>query len=540
MDISKQLGSAAALALASDPLSSPTTIFTAGVAVIISAALFAYKEYEDYEENKHKSEIEAINKLHEKYLAKIIIHDSAEIRGFPPIFKFGTGDKINTVEFMELTSEDVLDISKTNYASNDERLAYYQKCIFNAVLKLQDYYFSDEKKKRITANVICYLLDMLQAKCLNFQGYDYDIAYLSALIHFINAYSSMKKTTKTRHFSRLNEVYKYLLSAKLSLEHHQQLLSLNDTVNSLKDFCLLQNDTLLRYLALMFVAKKDEVYVATVTIDELKDHILRKKYIRCEINGLPTSHDEQIEVPNCIFRKWLEILANYYLQTLNIDRNCVEKDIVLSADIFADHKSSHIRLIRDAFKGAENFISSKVEDDILVKVSEDAEIIERTKIVYQFCHLIHQIISLQYLSLQLLRSSKQLGDIYLQNPKHFQKVFILLEDLCQAILISTKQNEQNLVMIQNKNGNNMQLDSFQEFPEKIAEALNTVVVRVSTLSKRILNHRKKSAELQAGEAMTKKANEQITETTSLISNLYQLKLSFDEEEKKYEPTRAEM
>jgi len=546
MSLSRQPGSAVALALAADPAVLPVIMTVAGVALTVSAAVFAYHEYEAYEENKHKKEIEVVNELHQKFLAKISIPDAEDIKGFPAIFKFRVEDKAEVIESMHMTEEQVRDVGQNCKRCDDESLQPYRQAILDAILKLQEYYFIKDKNS-VTSRVICYLLYMLETKCLNFQGYDYDIGYLSALIHFINAYASLKNTTKTQHFSRFNAVYRCLMEAKQSLERHRELLSLDEMIRELKDFCVFESDHLIRYLMRMFVENNNEIYIQTVTMDELSHNILRQEYIRSAFSGMIFDRDNEIHLPHCIFTEWVVALSRYYLYSTDVISNIKEDEITLTTKIFSDVESKQqkkyweaqklfeqIKAIRAVFKETSNYISTKAIDKDLIPVNDTQEVIERTKMIYRFALLTHQVISLQYLCMQLLKSLKQLGEVYVKNPNHFRHIFILLSLLCQKIKENTVMCKNDIENIQIMNGDRMQLDSFQLFPEEVKTRLDNIGLRINRLEDGIKDYREKAIkELSFSEVETEIKNHML-ETAHLIENLYQLKIEVPEEKDEIE------
>jgi hypothetical protein len=234
MIISGLVGSLTAQSL-SETTAVAATIISAGIVVTVAGATFAYKRYEDFEEKKHRKQIERVNELHKLYLNKIIVPGYAEIRGFPPIYKLDDGKDSSTAESMHMTDQEVAALGASLPHSIDTGLSEYREAVLSAILKLKDYYFCRKNKKDITSGVLTYLLYMLETKCWNFEGYDYDIAYLEAISNFINAYASIKGIENSQHFSRLQPVYAYLLTAKQSLEKHKELLSLQELVGELRD-----------------------------------------------------------------------------------------------------------------------------------------------------------------------------------------------------------------------------------------------------------------------------------------------------------------
>lgn len=272
----------------------------AALSIAATTSIFIYKEYKEYEEKKYRLQIEEINRLHKKYLSRIVV-DDGEIKGFPSIFKLpeNSGAK---AESMHLTQEEVEDVGSTLPRGTDVALSKYRRLILSAILKLKDYYISRSEKTDITAGVLSYLLYMLEQKCLNFAGYPYDIPYLNAMTHFINAFASMKDSENTQHFSRLQPIYSYLLAAQQYLEKHKESLSLEEMLSELRDSCESFSNTMIRNLGKLINKNQYWELMPTVALDELSHGLLRKKYIHTEVKSIVLTSDDEIKIKNSILK----------------------------------------------------------------------------------------------------------------------------------------------------------------------------------------------------------------------------------------------
>ena len=523
------LGSTTALSLAANPAALPVIAIGAGVAVTIGAAKWTYDAYNDYKKEKHLAEIEDVNKLHRTYLEKIIIFETHEIQGFPAVFKFtekkseADPDKVECIRF---TDEDVEKMGETMPRGMDVSLTKYREHILDAILKLKDYYLTHvrkdkEKKKDVTSAVLAYLLYMLETKCLNFSGYEYDIAYLGALEGFINAYASLKGKLNTEHFSRLDPVRSSLLSAKQELEKHQQMMTLKDMVCELSSHCVSQSKKMIKTLARLIVEEDKWEHIKTATFAEMTSGIVRKKYIRSPWMGFIPRKDPKIEIPDSLFKDWLVWLLKYFEESINPDSPMTSDDILPPDDIFAlpnldlltqDHKKikskklrkqiketkAELDSIRAHFARCKNFITTKLdpataneETPNFVRVHEDKELIERAKVIASIATVTHQVISLQYLCVHLLKSLKQLGEIYVKSPRHFSLVFVVLEEMCRTIQSDVTKTKNAITAIQQGNANKGQLAPQEQFPEDTKKLLTTIDVTVSKLSKRVSDYRDK-------------------------------------------------
>ncbi len=371
-DVTK-LGSLSALSLlASGGTTAIPGLIIGGAVVAVTAAIFTYKEYKKFEEKKHKKKIEEINKLYTERLKKITVPFYGSIDGFPPLFQL---NKENKYESLHYTLAEVKDIGKVLPSGGDVALVSYRESIRAALRKLQEYYFlraknEDEESDEITIRVLSYLLHMIDTKCLNFLGYEYDIAYLDALTEFINEYASLGRGEHSQHFSRLKKVYKYLLEAKQKLEKHKEFLSLSETVAALRDHCVQHSDLMIRTLVKMVASKGDTELAATVSHDEIIDGILREHYIRKELWGIELVADHQVDILESVFKEWLKNLSIYYLSSLNIE---------------AGQKTTKTPCYEDFFsfiKKAENYLAGKTiaqSEKEIKKLNE--EIQEQLKLI---------------------------------------------------------------------------------------------------------------------------------------------------------------
>ncbi len=520
MSSNNPLGSVSALSLAADPVSLPVIAAAAGVAVTVAAATFTYRAYKNYEEKKMRDEMTQINHLHEKYLARIFIPDNHEIKGFPTIFKYNPDKPEAGVDSMHFTDDQIDDIGKKIPRSTDIILTNYRQSVQNAILKLKDYYYSRDDRKDLTAGVICYLLYILDSKCLNFEGYEYDIAYLDAITNFINAYSSLSETENTRKFSRLAPVYSYLLSAQQDLERHRDSLSLEEMIGELRDTCVNQANQLMRCLTKIVSRQEDWGLITYVTMDELEKGILRRNYIKTGIKGIVLRSDAIVSLPDSLFKDWVSSLANYYSRTIDPDTDMQSQDItspeiLLRLPAFEKLESlqsnrsklnakelENLKKLEADFKNTQkffatckNFMTTILEDNKdnripkFIAIDNPVDIRIRSGMIAQFAKLIHQVISLQYMSVNLLKSIKQLGEIYVKSPANFRQVFNVFNILCKDIKSGIDEFRQSLTIIQQTNKNSMKLEDQELFPEQIKSILNVTYAKVSRLDRSIKEYR---------------------------------------------------
>lgn len=535
-----KLASPSALSLFAESEKLPSLV-AAGAVLAVSAAVFVYSEINASLAKKHKEKIERINVLYDFYLKSVVVPSRGKIHGFPAIFQM-VGEKYQSMLF---TPEQIKDIGSSMTHGSDIALAGYREAVRAAIKKLQEYYFVRAKGKRIkaddiTASVLSYLMHMLESKCLNFLGYDYDIAYLDAICKFINAYASEGNREKSRHFSRLGPVYSYLLKAKQKLEKHREVLSLQDTVAELKDSCVDHSDKLIRMLVKMVVKDADTDLADTVAHEELQAGILRQTYILSEVRGIPIRKDQEIAIPESIFKEWIKNLSEYYLRSLSIDAGEDETSVAPNSFFSLLERAKQalgqksagrakeraeikqaLERIRHVFQESGNFISTRynAENKKFEEVTEPAELIERSQIMARIARLTHEIISLQYLCTHLLKSIQLLGDIYVRNPAHFSQIFQVVERLCTLIKDEVKLTKAAFTKLQQDNQNNMQLQEKEDFPNQIKDLLDAVRTEIKELGEQVKECRQLAIK-EIPEQVMGKVKYEMLEIATNISKIY--------------------
>lgn len=509
LDLSK-LGSPSALSLFASKEAMPSLI-ASGAVLAVTAAIFTYSEFKSYQEKQHKKKVESVNTLYTEFLKQINVPQYGQIHGFPPIFEL-VDDKYQSMHF---TLEQIRDIGSNLPHGSDIALSSYRESVRAAIRKLKEFYFSRKsgstvKSMGVTAGVLSYLMQMLDTKCLNFLGYDYDIAYLDAICKFINAYSSRGQGEKSSHFSRLAPVYAHLLSAKHKLEKHKEVLSLQETIAELKDSCVNRSDILIRLLVKMVVQDADTELADTVAHEELKEGILRQHYIHTEIFGFEISSDHKIEIPESIFQKWIKSLSDYYLRSLSTELGHEDDNEIFSPEEFfkflnraaarfeikpkvhafmAENENidKQLTLIRKVFHDSGNFISTRYnkENKKFEVIKDHRILIDRSLIMAHVAKVTHEVISLQYLCSLLLKSIQLLGDIYVNNPAHFCKIFNVLDRLCALIQEDVLIAQKAFKQLQESNENNMQIEERELFPIQVNEALAAVFGEIKYLGEQV-------------------------------------------------------
>jgi hypothetical protein len=100
---------------------------------------------------------------------------------------------------------------------------------------------------------------------------------------------------------------------------------------------------------------------------------------------------------------------------------------------------------------------------------------------------------MQYLCAHLLKSIKQLGDIYAKDPNHFREIFGVLSQLMVVIKNGVALNLSDFSDIEKANQNVMRLDKEELFSREIASTLNTVKQMTTKLGTEIIEYRNKAS-----------------------------------------------
>lgn len=539
LDLTK-LGSPSALSLFASADTIPALV-AAGAILAVNAALFTYSEFKSYQEKVHKEKMNNVNDLYLAHLKQIMVPHHGKIHGFPPIFQLIDG----TYQSMHFTPAQVKDIGTEVPHGTDIALSSYRESVRAAIRKLKEYYFSRKegssiKENDITAGVLSYLMQMLDTKCLNFLGYDYDIAYLDAICKFINAYSS-RNGVSSQHFSRLAPVYAHLLKAKQKLEKHKEVLSLEETVAELKDSCVNHSDILIRMLVKMVIKDSDTELADTVAQEELKEGILRQHYIHSEILGFEIRSDDKILIPESIFKDWIKKLSDYYLRAQNTDIGQQDNNLhspndffvflnkakeTLGRKLFGRHKEQEemhkqLKLIRKVFQESGNFISTRYNKHSkkFEVITDSLHLVDRSLIMAKVAKLAHEIISLQYLCMHLLKSIQLLGDLYVNNPAHFCKIFAVLDQLCVLIQDDVRSTKQAFRQLQEDNDNNMQIEEKELFPSQVRDALESIYGEIKDLGEQVKECRQ--AAIKSIRPYTEKSvHYEMLAIATAISNMY--------------------
>lgn len=548
-----------AINAAASPVGLAAVGIIGGVALAAVGIKFTYNKVKAYEEKKHLKEIEIINQLYETYLKRIPIPNRNEVSvAFPPIFQFKTDEKKSVnVEFMHYTDEQIRKAGKNTPSNTNTALIPYQEKIKMALLKLKEYYLVRDKKyhEDITSAVIVWLINMLETHILNFEGYDYDIAYIDAINKFINAFASLSQDKKSEHVTHLTNVYVLLNEARNSLIEHNEKLSLEEMMGELRTACHKKSEAMQKHFIKLTTPEKHWPHVETATLDEISKGLLLGKYTHQGLFNLDIN-DSAVKLQDSFIKKWIMQLANYHNKSLNDKAELSKTDVLPPSQSFlypslarynelkANKKRSEaedrelktiendFEKLEELFKNCDNFFTRekdpKTKEGELVKltpIKSKEKLIERVKALAEFAELIHELISLQYLCLHIINSIKQLGQIDAKNPTHYRRIFNILTSLSNEIVAKCKQNRERYEKIKESNGNIMLLIQQQTVFVELQEELESTKTTINLLAMRIKDYREHTLKNNDKDEPTKATvRHEMFEVANLLTQLYDLKL----------------
>lgn len=560
------------------PVALPIAAGIAAVTVIAVAGKCGQIAWKHYNEKKHKLKIEAIMRLYQTHFVDIPVYNNKSMRRFSPIF-IATSDTNNPWEVGHFTEEELDEMGRTIAlgSETDTSLSEYKQSIIAAIGYLRAYYKIHPDRKSTTLVVLQYLMSLLNTRCLNFEDYESAEADLNAISNFIDHYASMADSERTVHFSRLKEVYPYIESAKQSLIKHKENLSLEELVGSLRSACINDGNRLLRKFAELIIPAKDRALVADAALDKLMNGILHREYIGAQIGGIVTRTNKQKLIPESRFKEWLSYLINYYFQARNPDITLQNREVLAPEKIFTvpdlellktlkqkktegqptdldqiNSINNELDELREQFVVYDHFITMKLDPiqaelarkpsrstniffqiadfiqkefgftkPLFVPVSENTELVERASVLVEYATLLHKIISLEYLCTHLLKTIKQLGEIRVNNPSHFCKLFKTLEDLCAGVGKSAKTTQALIVKIQQSNQNEMQLYAKQTLQQSVDTLLTSTQAMIVRLGASVQEHRARlTKEVKIEETASRSLHREMMQIIDMINGMY--------------------
>lgn len=162
-------------------------------------------------------------------------------------------------------------------------------------------------------------------------------------------------------------------------------------------------------------------------------------------------------------------------------------------------------------------VAKKHSHPVFIPITDHNEVMARTKTMAKFARLIYTIISLQYFCIHLLNSIKELGDIYVKDPRHFVEIFELLEKLSTKICDDINELQSEFIEIQKENNNEMRLVEEEMIPKQINALLIDTKDTIIDLIKDIKDYRNNAKQLSA-KSEKQAVNSEMLKLARKISN----------------------
>lgn len=449
----------------------------------------AYKAYKNYQLKKHLQKMKDANHISERNIGKIKISGCFDIKTLPMPFKMDNPDEPKEVHSFHLEEAEIEDAGNLPRYEGLIALDDYLNEIQSALLLLKEYLQFRIKKvdknesDDVTCGVLSHMMYLVKTYAMHFQGYEWDIAYLDAMGQYINEYaSSSKHEEDSQHFDYLSDIYTHISNAMDLLVKHKEDTSLAFSISEIKNTSQAASQMMLRTLAKLILPHEDHTAIDNATIHNISHGIIKKRHVHTAVHvpifGVAKTHDSEISLPDSIFKEWIKNLACTYLESIKKSApnglDDIEKlfhDIELSTTVIqrAPNKNtstenkkikSETEEIKKLFSNAPNFLTTKptvkkANETVAhyESIKDHPDIIERVIIYEKFILLTHKLITMNYLSMYILNSTKLLGDIYMSDPDHFHKMFdrfyILSDQIklnCQDIINSMNRIDQNLML----------------------------------------------------------------------------------------------
>lgn len=457
----------------------------AGTAAIAFGISKAYKSYKHKKWQEHLAKMKKVNEIAEKTIGKISITPNGEYKHLPFPFRFDDPSNPKIVDSFHLPRAEIEAAGTIPKQDGLMALDGYSEKIRSALFTLKDYlqFRMSEKGNSenddVTCSVLSHMIYLIETYAMNFQGFDWDIEYLDAIANYINLYASESThEDKSQHFNRLADVYTFLNQAKDILIKSKENTSLAFSMSEIKNTSKEASRMLITILSKLILKNDKHQAVDNAPIELIARGTIRKEHIKTAVSlfrssTVLTTHQSAVILPDSIFKEWIIKLAKYYEKSIDESSPLTLTDIAAAKDqIELDAKkienclkksTPEFREIQGIFSSVDNFFTKEPilrdpNDAVAqnITISDRAEIIKRVLIYKQFALLCHQLISMTYLSMSILNGTKQLGEIYMKNPKHFHHMFDKFYEISNQIkskienIIKSMKAMDNNLMIQAK------------------------------------------------------------------------------------------
>lgn len=333
-NIAKEAASVASTA--SSVLSNVPAPVAAGAGLLLAVGAggyFIYKEVKEHQLEKIGAKIVEANHTAKPFFNRITVPGFSEVTSWPLPFEVDDEKNPKNLKALPVDEDDIKAIGETKSHQSEIGLEVFVENVDSAISELKAYYETLDKTG-VTARVLAHILHLIDDCVLKFQGYDLDIAYLTALINFIDKYASTSAHgAGSQHFSRLKGAYQYLRKAKDELKKHKETRSFTYDISELKDACIKHSKVMIRNIVQVILPNKHWGLLPNLVIQKLaKDGTVTEEHVKRAANvpivGVVATHDAEVKLENSIITDWVIHLSRYYLKSLTAEATLTENEIL--------------------------------------------------------------------------------------------------------------------------------------------------------------------------------------------------------------------
>src|SRR3990167_3336015 len=516
----KKFGSDAAYALVanSNPAILVTEAAMVGVALTITAATFAFKAWENYKEKERLDKIREVLSIHNDTLTKISIEAHNLTVDFPAPFQLvdGTYHSLNyTPEELNAMCED------TKRTVGELNLRCYRRYVSDALNMLVGISKSLKDEAKLTTPVIHYIIHMVESKFTKFEGYDWDIAMLNALLKFISRYMSMfdKKDAQNELFTKLAPVYAQLDLALEELcnnkKNRKQTTILAEASSTFEVYTELYIKAYLQLITPFTEWEK----IQHASLKTLKSGEYSSAFAKKELGFFHHTIDAS-KIDDSLFKDWFQQLIEFYWAAVD---NIITKDEHIPSinefNLPANLPKKELEKIVKIFSKTDNFLTT-VRDpepphiDFIPITNSDYILKYRVPVLTDLAKQIQLLCSFQLVLGQIDKILQNLGEIEASDPKKCKDIYRLHTDLCKAMKRQLTVLKDRFNQIKLKNEHYPQLATKQAYFVKLEESFDSLQLEIQRHYE-LIRHRRKMLNISAQETK----NEMQHQTHELITLL---------------------
>ena len=510
----EKLGSDAAYSLIAN--ANPAILITeaamAGVALTVAAATFAYKAWEDYKESERKAKIETVLALHKNTLTKISIEAHNLTVDFPSPFQLVDG-KYQSLQYTQGELDAMLDDARRSVG--DLNLRLYRRHVNDALSLLVGINKDLKDDSKLVTPVIHYIIHAIESKFTKFEGYDWDIAMLNALLKFISEYMSIFDTQddQTCLFTRLSPVY---ASLDLALEELTQ-----NKKNRKQTTILAEASSIFEGYIELYIKAYLQLITPFTEWDKIKYTALRSlktgTYQEASAEKIFLFFHHTVDaskIVDSIFRSWFLELITYYWAA--IDNIITKEEKIPQLSVFnppTKIDQAFKEKVLEIFKNSDNFLTTVRDPNPphtkFVPITNFDYIMKyRVPVLSDLAKLVHLLCSFQLVLAQIDKVVQNLGEIEASDPNKCLAIYKLHTDLCKAIKNQVIVLKEKFNAIKNANAHSPQLAAKQSYFVKFYESFDSLQIEIKRHHDLIRERREK---IQENEQEVKKEMQHATD-----------------------------